>query len=92
MYGTSKFEYGRFYDWPDEWFAVNAQKYTEEEAIAIFQQEMEEESTPYKIGRAAVIWRVGYNEDGERCAGWWLDLTHDGTEPRYCPVWLFQWH
>ena len=83
MYGTSKFDHATF----SAAFAVSAQKYTIEEAAAMY--ELEYGRRPVTSDRAAVIWKVGRDEYNQPCAGWWLDTEHDGTEPRYCPVWLF---
>ena len=89
MIGQSKFEYGTFWMDGDRCFAANAMKYSKDEARRLYRQEVDDE--PYKDSyKASVIYRVGWNEDNEKCAGWWLDFDHDGTEPRYCPVWVFE--
>lgn len=91
MKKLSKFEYDIFYSGSDRHFAVNRQKYTEEEARAIFEQQTECKEEFFEILEGAVTHRAGVDFDGERHVGWWLDFCHDGTEPRYCPVWAFQY-
>ena len=90
MIGQSKFEYDVFYCDSDRYFVANAMKYSKDEAWRLYRQQVDDTQTkePYK---ASVIYRVGWDEDNEKCAGWWLDFTHDGTEPRYCPVWVFEY-
>ena len=92
MKGTSKFEYASFDDggWQC-FFAVSKQKYTQEEANNLFEQEIAYEAEICKIHDCAVRWRAGINEDGEPVVGWWLELDADGTEPRCCPVWAFEY-
>lgn len=92
MKGLSKFDYGDFYGgYADErFFAVSAQRFTKEEAECLFQRECGPAKC-YETGTASVVWRAGRNEDNDPVVGWWLDFEHDGTEPRYCPVWLFEY-
>ena len=68
-------------------FAVNSQKYTQEEAVEIFVREMEADINDYRIETDFVRHRAGVNEDGERSVGWWLE--HEEFK-RSCPVWLFE--
>lgn len=86
----SKFEYSGF-SGGDGDFAVNAEKYTEEQAIKIFQEETSgvvgEARGEYKIVPAYVRHRAGVNEDGERQVGWWLEYH---KYKRSCPVWSFE--
>ena len=84
----SKFEYNVFYGYGVEYFVVNRDKYTIEEAKELFVQEMEYE--PKKIEEAAVRYGAGMNEDMEPCVGWWLESEADGSEPRRCPVWVMK--
>lgn len=88
MKGQSKFDYGAFYTYNERIFAVNAQRFSFVDAIKLYEREI---GFPkfYDSGTAAVIWRAGRDEDNERIVGWWLDFEHDGTEARYCPVWIF---
>jgi hypothetical protein len=69
----SKFDYATFNNGYDE-FAVNAEKFTLEEAIKIFEEEREPNMVGKEIGqfivsRAFVKWRAGINEDKEACVG-----------------------
>lgn len=92
MIGMSKFDYGAFYGYDEQYFAVSKQRYTLAEANALFKQEIEpDESDNITISDAAVRWRAGYDEDGERQVCWWLELDKDGKEPRCCPVWCWEW-
>lgn len=92
MERISKFNFDYF--WEDygcvRWFAVSKQKYTQEEANAIFEQETGESAANCKIQDCAVVWRAGI-VDGEPRVCWWLELEADGTEPRHCPVWAFEY-
>lgn len=90
MLVKSKFEYGLCKHNGNTYFAVSQQRYTEEEAAQIFEREcdIKYDSIP---GTASVIFRVGRNEDGEKCAGYFIDFEHNGSELRYCPVWVFEY-
>ena len=90
MKRLSKFDYGTFYGYNDRFFAASSQRFTKEEAEVLFQREQGPVEC-YEVSTAAVRWRAGKNEDDEPVVGWWLELDHDGTEPRYCPVWLFEY-
>jgi hypothetical protein len=89
----SKFDYGSFSGGYDE-FAVNAEKYTYEEAIKIFEEEYDyknnkvgSEIGQYIVSNAFVKWRAGINEDHEACVCWWLEYT---KRPKgSCPVYAF---
>lgn len=90
MKKQSKFDYGIFYyNYEERVFAVSKQRFSREEAIALFEQECDAPAV-YEVTDAAVRWRAGTTEDGERLVCWWLELDHDGTEPRCCPVWVFE--
>jgi len=88
---VSKFEYASFYGgWED--FAVNAEKYTKQEAIEVFERECEPDKVGKEIGQYEVLemyvkWRAGINDDGEPCAGWWLESYK--RKKGSCPVWAF---
>lgn len=71
-------------------FAVSKQKYTKEEAYEIFEQETGCIPEHCKIPDCAVVWRSGIS-DGKCRVCWWLELDADGTEPRHCPVWAFEY-
>lgn len=91
MERLSKFDYGAFYSWDERYFAVSRQRYTEAEARELFARETDCKEEFFEAEIAAVRWRAGIDEDGEPRVCWWLELDHDGTEPRYCPVWLFEY-
>ena len=92
MKGQSKFDFGLFYDcWGDErFFAVSKQRYSKEQAIECFLLECDNPET-YEISDAAVMWRAGRDADNEPHVGWYLEGDCDGTEPRCCPVWVFEY-
>lgn len=84
----SKFDFGSFYNGYHH-FAVNAGKYTKEQAIEIHQQECYCKPTrPYIVEKSHVKWRAGQNEDHEPCVGWWFDYSP--TEKRSVEVWAFR--
>lgn len=93
MKGISKFEHDAFWDdWNGKWlFAVSKQKYTIEEARRLFAIETDNKAEFCQTQDAAVCWRAGINENGDPCVGWWLEMDKDGTEPRCCPVWVFEY-
>ena len=83
----SKFDYCGFYGGFGE-FAVNAETYTEEQAIGIFELETGcKVGDEYEITQAFVRHRAGRNEEGDPCVGWWLE---DYKRKRSCPVWSFE--
>lgn len=69
-------------------FAVNAAKYTKEEAIKIYQDECYYSDKPFVVETAHVKWRAGLNEDGEPCVGWWFE--YHPSEKRSVEVWAFR--
>lgn len=89
MKKQSKFDYAMFYFDYERMFAVSKQKFSREQAIALFEQECDA-PVVYEITDAAVRWRAGVDMYGERRVCWWLELDYDGTEPRCCPVWVFE--
>lgn len=87
MKRISKFDFGS-YDGDYDTFAVNKQRYTKEEAIALAKQENDWQGCGVYIavGSAFVRHRAGRDEDGERCVGYWLEYEE---HTRSCPVWVF---
>lgn len=88
MVGISKFEDGHFFGGKGE-YAVNAQKYTKEQAIEMAKIECEHpyiENYYLCVMGGFVRWRVGFNEDGEKQIGWWLEYRE---YERSCPVYVF---
>lgn len=83
----SKFDYGSF-DGGYHCFAVNAGKYSEEEAEKIYKEESYYPGSPYIIEKSHVKWRAGINEDHEPCVGWWFD--YNPTDKRSVEVWAFR--
>ena len=84
----SKFEHAHFVG-GDESFAVNAEKYTKEEAIALADDEIGWGPGEYTmvVTRIFVRHRAGLNEDNEPVVGWWLE---DRQYKRSCPVYAFR--
>lgn len=84
---NSKFEYDWFYDGcAYSLFCVNKNKYTIEQAIALFKKETCGES-PKEIKTATVRFGAGV-QDGEKRITWWLDEESEETAKRRCPVWI----
>lgn len=84
----SKFDFGNFSSDGYHHFAVNAGKYTEQEAIAIYQRECYFSDHPYVVEKAHVKWRAGMNEDNEPLVGWWFDYSP--AVKRSVEVWAFR--
>lgn len=86
----SKFEYDWFYDgtWGYNLFCVNKNKYTLEQAIAIF--ESETECKPNETSTATVRFGAGVSEDGEKRVCWYIDEEAKETDRRRCPVWVLE--
>ena len=86
----SKFDFDNFSGDGDHHFAVNAGKYTEEQAVEIYQKEYGYycPNNPYIIEKSHVKWRAGQNEDNEPCVGWWFDYSP--SEKRSVEVWAFR--
>ena len=84
----SKFDYGHFGGYGYHHFAVNAGKYTKDEAIKIYEQERYFDR-PYTVEESHVKWRVGRNEDDEPCVGWWFD--YHPSDKRSVEVWAFRY-
>ena len=74
----SKFEYGSFVG-GDYDFAVNSEKYSEAEAVQIFEEETLNkagfEKGMYGVHFAYVRWGFGVDDKGDRQVGWWLEET-----------------
>jgi hypothetical protein len=83
----SKFDYESF-NGGYHVFAVNAGKYTEQQAIEIYKDEYSWSDNPYIIEKSHVKWRAGINEDNEPVVGWWFD--YNPTEKRSVEVWAFR--
>ncbi len=82
----SKFEYNSFYGGYDD-FAVSKEKYTKEQAIELYCREHDiPKDMKIAVTDAFVRHRVGWNEDNERCCGWWLEYKEHS---RSCPVYAF---
>lgn len=81
----SKFEWDVFVGGYDM-VAVSKERFTKEEAVAIFAREYSlPKGTVVAIGSAWVKHRAGVNEDGEPCVGWWIEYRDSG---RNCPCWV----
>ncbi len=84
----SKFTSGSFYG-DTQYFAVNRDKFTKEEAIQMCRNETGYD--PYEPFKAEVWFGCGVDEDGQARAGcWWLDVSGTGKRPRRCPVWAME--
>lgn len=85
----SKFESGGFCGGYDD-FAVNAEKYSEQDAIKIFEKDtgntVGELPGQFQISKAWVRHRAGINEDGEPQVCWWLEYEQ---HKRSCPAYVF---
>lgn len=82
----SKFEYEHFYGGYDD-FAVSKEKYTKEQAIKLYCAEKDIcKDTKIAVTDAFVRYRVGWDEDNEKCSGWWLEYKEYA---RSCPVYAF---
>lgn len=82
----SKFDYAIFYGGYDN-FAVSKEKYTKEQAIELYRIECNNtQNMKIAITNAFVRHRVGWNENNERCCGWWLEYKEHS---RSCPVYAF---
>lgn len=85
--GISKFDSEIFYgDWND-WGGFNKQKYTKEEAIKAWREEMFglSVSEPCVVEDAFVRYRFGRNEDNEPMSCWWIEWKDYGNKS--VPVW-----
>lgn len=81
--GISKFDSEIFYgDWLN-WAGFNKQKYSKEEAIESWKNEVFGEDLPYVIEEAFVRHRAGSFE-GETSVGWWLEWEEYKTS---VPAW-----
>ena len=84
----SKFDYDSFYGGFDD-FAVSKEKFTKDEAIALYKREMDIPSgETIAVMESYVRHRAGVNEDGEPCVGWWIEYAHYGRD---CPCWVFHY-
>ena len=85
----SKFEHDPFFGDLDD-YAVNAEKYTKDEAIGIYlyNKRIVSDDILIKISvrDAFVRHRAGINDYGEPCVCWWLEYEQ---HKRSCPVYAF---
>lgn len=85
----SKFDYDNFHG-EDAIFAVNAEKYTMEEAIKLFNFECNRdvgiEKGQSTVSKGWVRHRAGVNENDEPCVGWWIE---DCIKTKGCEAWVF---
>jgi hypothetical protein len=88
MKKMSKFDYAVF-SGGDEDFAVNSDKYTKEEAIALACQEVGYTHIEYTLllDNMFVRHRAGLDEDNKPTVGWWLESF---KYKRSCPVYAFR--
>ena len=81
----SKFDFQGFIGGYDE-FGVSKERYTEDEAIALFAREYMLDDGEYEIAvcDAFVKWRIGWM-DGEKHIGYWLEYDEriTGSIPCY---------
>lgn len=86
----SKFEYESYNHYVCH-FAINAKKYTKEQAIAILEEEtkyrLNDEMDGYAIGKGFVTHQFWYTEDNERQLGWVISI--ESLSKRSVPVWRF---
>lgn len=88
MSRESKFNFEVFHGDDGCYFAVNAEKYSLDEAVEIFKEEMQcKEAPPIKPG--TVFYGIGVNEYGERQNGWWLDV-YESKRRNHTPVYVFE--
>lgn len=84
--GKSKFDFESF---PTEFINLmgfNKQKYSKEEALALwFSERMLDKNTPYIIEDAWVRYRYGMDDDGKTRSTWWHDWRDYGH--RSVPIW-----
>lgn len=81
----SKFNYSSF---TDGYFAVNKDKYTQDQAIAIFQEETGE--NPKEILTGTVLFGMGIDDNGDKHNTWWLNIYYKQNTKRRCPVWVMR--
>ncbi|MFL2133033.1 hypothetical protein [Desemzia sp. FAM 23990] len=81
--GTSKFDYSIFYGEWGNWAGFNKQKYSKEEAINAWKNEVFGEDVPYIVEDAFARHRAG-SSDGQPVVGWWLEQEEYKTS---VPVW-----
>ena len=85
--GKSKFDFEVFYgDWV-AWLGISKQKYTKEEAVALWEQQLvlKFDEKDHIVEDAFVRYRFGRNEDNEPCSCWWLEWKDYGSKS--VPVW-----
>ena len=85
--GKSKFDFEVFHgDWA-AWLGISKQKYTKEEAVALWEQQLvlKFDEKDHIVEDAFVRYRFGRNEDNEPCSGWWLEWKDYGSKS--VPAW-----
>ena len=83
MSKKSSFDHGWFWDGMGYGIlCANIEKYSKEQARAIF--EHESGSTATEIKQGYVRYGYGVNDDGEKYNGWWLEEENGRNR---CPVW-----
>ena len=85
--GKSKFDFEVFYgDWA-AWLGISKQKYTKEEAVALWEQQLglKFDEKDHIVEDAFVRYRFGRNEDNEPCSCWWLEWKDYGNKS--VPAW-----
>lgn len=88
MRRESKFYFSVFHGYDDSYFVVSSERYTLEEAIDIFKEEMNsEEVPPIKLG--TVFFGFGVDDGGERQNAWWLNV-YDSKSRNHTPVYVFE--
>lgn len=87
MSKKSSFDYDWFWDGIGyNILCVNSDKYTKEQARAIFEQENYNKINKKvtEINQGYVRYGYGVNDDGEKYNGWWLEEENGRNR---CPVW-----
>lgn len=74
----STFEYEAFYDGSFTYLALNAKKYSKNDAVAIAAQELDIQPEEVKIANAYVYFGFGVDEQGCLINGWWLNRVKTG--------------
>jgi hypothetical protein len=83
----SKFEFDIFYGDDGTAYAVNAEKYTEEQARELLITHEQIHTEEWDCSRSWVTHRAGIDGDGEPSVGWWVDPR---PYKRSCPAWIFE--
>lgn len=90
MRRKSKFEFEIFSGDDGEYFVVNADKYTLQEALDIYHEELNADySSIPTAGSGYVFYGIGVGEDGGLQNGWWLEIYVSEKRNRI-PVHVFE--